>query len=249
MISTLKRLIIGSPLEELARTIHGWLTLDRPARMNQQYDRQTRTIMGRVLKRTSNCVDVGCHQGWILDDMLRIAPDGTHFAFEPLPCLFRELERKYTGRARLSNLALSDSTGNTTFQHVVTNPAESGIKAIPHIRHEKSVEITVPLGRLDDIVDKPVDFIKIDVEGAELQVLRGGLKTLQKNKPYVVFEHGSRGANSYGATPEQVFDLFRDCAMHISLMADWLSGRPALSKKEFVSQFYQTKNFYFLAHH
>jgi hypothetical protein len=130
---------------------------------------------------------------------------------------------------------------------VVTNPAESGIKAFPHIRPEKSVEITVRLGRLDDIVDKPIHLIKIDVEGAELQVLRGGLKILQTNKPYVVFEHG-RAANSYGTTPEQVFDLFRECAMHISLMSDWLSGRPALSKKEFISQFYDGKNFYFLAH-
>jgi FkbM family methyltransferase len=215
--------------------------------MNQQYDRQTRTIMGRVLRRTSNCVDVGCHQGWILDDMLRIAPDGTHFAFEPLPDLFRELERKYMGKARFYNLALSDSIGDTTFQHVVTNPAESGIKPVPHRRPEKSVEITVRLGRLDDIVDRPIDLIKIDVEGAELQVLRGGLKILQRNKPYVVFEHG-RLANSYGTTPEQVFDLFRECAMHISLMSDWLSGRSYLSKQEFISQFYDGKNFYFLAH-
>jgi hypothetical protein len=57
-------------------------------------------------------------------------------------------------------------------------------------------------------------MIKIDVEGAELLLIRGARETIAKNKPVIVFEHGLGGADSYGHTPEQVFDLLIDCGLN-----------------------------------
>ena len=58
---------------------------------NQQYDRDTRRVMQRVLHPAANCVDVGCHKGEVLELMLRYAPAGQHFGFEPIPVLFEGL--------------------------------------------------------------------------------------------------------------------------------------------------------------
>ncbi len=63
---------------------------------NQQYDRQTYQIFKKVLKPSSNCIDIGCHKGEMMDLMLKFAPLGTHYGFEPIPDMYRELIHKYS---------------------------------------------------------------------------------------------------------------------------------------------------------
>lgn len=229
--------------------------LERPPGMdlNTLYDLQTAALIERVLDRGSNCIDVGCHVGAILDHMLKNAPGGRHFAFEPLPHLFAGLREKYGGNPRVSlhEVALSDASGETTFQHVVTNPGYSGILRRRYDRpHEDVVEIRVKLARLDDIVpaDLPIRLVKIDVEGAELGVLKGGLETLRRSRPFVVFEHGLGGSDHYGTRPEMVHDLFTGLGMKVSTMADWFAGRPPLSRAALAEQFDKGINYYFLAY-
>jgi hypothetical protein len=52
-------------------------------------------------------------------------------------------------------------------------------------------------------------LIKIDVEGAEEQVLRGALETIRRHQPVVVLEHGNSAA-AYGTRPDDVFRLLCD---------------------------------------
>ena len=221
--------------------------------LNTLYDAQTAAILEKVLARDSSCIDVGCHQGLILDMILRLAPAGRHHAFEPLPHLFAGLKAKYAGMPNVSlhEVALSDAPGEATFQHVVSNPGYSGLLRRHYDRpDEQVVEIKVRLARLDDVLpaDLPVRLVKIDVEGAELQVLQGALRMLARCKPFVVFEHGRGAADCYGTRPEQVFDLFAGCGMRLSLMGDWLQGGASLGREAFVDQFDAARNYYFLAH-
>jgi hypothetical protein len=50
-------------------------------------------------------------------------------------------------------------------------------------------------------------LIKIDVEGAEQQVIEGGIRTISTHRPIVVFEHGSGAAPAYGTKPQDIFNL------------------------------------------
>lgn len=218
------------------------------------YDAQTTAVMKCILSKNSNCVDVGCHAGVFLDVVLNLAPNGTHLGFEPIPDLYRNLKEKYAVYADVSiyNYALSDSSGEASFQHVVTNKGYSGLKKRTYSGLNDTIEeIRVTTQRLDDIVPKdlPINFIKIDVEGAELQVLRGAVQTIRKYKPVIVFEHGLGAADHYGTKPEDVYELLTiQCGVRISLMQDWLKGGNTLSRAEFVEQFTQGKNYYFMAH-
>ena len=65
----------------------------------------------------------------------------------------------------------------------------------------------VELCKLDDVIRRPVDLIKIDVEGLEMSVLRGGIKTIKQHKPRILFECWSK---ERGQTIEGVFQFLRD---------------------------------------
>ncbi|MFQ3679488.1 MAG: FkbM family methyltransferase [Pseudanabaenaceae cyanobacterium] len=223
---------------------------------NAQYDRQTLAIAARVLQPTDNCVDVGAHTGSLLTEVLKWAPEGQHFAFEPLPDCFARLQQDFGDRpnVHLFNCALADKVGTTTFVHVVTNPAFSGLQPRRYFRgaiesQETVEEITVSVARLDEVIPAGVNiaWIKIDVEGGEYQVLLGAKKLLQRDRPYVVFEHGLGAADFYGTTPEMLWDLFTECTLAVSTLEGWLQGAEPLDREGFSRAFYSGE-YYFLAY-
>ncbi|MGB0424622.1 MAG: FkbM family methyltransferase [Flavobacteriales bacterium] len=207
--------------------------------------------MKRALKSTSNCVDVGSHKGEVLKEMRSLAPKGRHFAFEPIPDLFADLKQRYNGNTTIFNYALSDKEGTSTFQHVVSKPAYSGMKQRSYDHTPTINEIEVKTQTLDAILPEgtPIDLIKIDVEGAELQVLKGARSIIKSNQPLVIFEHGLGASDHYGTTPEDVFNLLvGECGLKISLLPDFLAKKESLSKDQFKDQFYTASNYYFVAH-
>ena len=206
--------------------------------------------MERVIKHDSNCIDVGASRGALLAHMVRLAPGGIHMAFEPLPEYRRALAQRFPN-VRVSELAVSDTEGRANFHHVVSNPAYSGLRRRAYERPDERIEeIVVETARLDDIVPQhlPVRFIKIDVEGAELQVLRGALDLVRRNRPFIVFEFGIGAADWYGSQPSHVYRLLTGCGLRISLMSDWLAGAGCLDERRFEQEFEECRNYYFVAH-
>ena len=231
-----------------------WLLSINQIDKNNYYDRLTYMIMERVLSASSACMDIGCHIGSFLQKMIKLSPEGTFYAFEPVPSLFDHLKNTYPSeQVFLYNIALSDQVGRTAFNYVVSNPGYSGIKRRKYDRpEEKDIQIEVLTDTLDHLFHgRVIDlrFMKIDVEGAEYLVMKGGRQLIKQNKPYIVFEHGLGGADYYGIRPEDVHDLLCDeCGLHISVLPDWLSGKEPLDRRVFCDHFYQGKDYYYLAH-
>lgn len=223
--------------------------------LNADYDLQAEQIMAKTLMKDSSCIDIGSHAGSFVDLFLKYAPQGQHFAFEPLPDLCRGLRAKYSKNSNVAvvEAALSDADGTASFTHVVSNPGYSGLRERRYDRPTEELrKIVVPVRRLDDVVPNTirVRLIKIDVEGAELQVLRGAKETLRRSRPVVIFEHGLGAADCYGTTPADVYGLLcTELGLGIHLMERWLmnSDEPALSCDEFHDEFASGRNFYFMA--
>jgi len=217
------------------------------------YDHLTRKVIQRSLEETSVCIDVGCNRGDILKIMMYYAPKGRFLAFEPLPDLYKDLVHSFAAEnIKLYDIALSNSRGNSTFNYVISDPGYSGFKKRHYDKlHEDDKQIIVKTDLLDNIVhdEERISFIKVDVEGAELQVFLGAQKTIKRNKPMIIFEFGLGGADVYGTTPEDVYDLLcMECGLKISLLDNWLCGRKPLSRERFHNQFYKQLNYYFAAH-
>ena len=236
------------------RIIRNFLTtLGIDLTKNLKYDRLTIQILEKVVSESSNCIDVGCHKGEMLDLMLKFAPLGTHYAFEPIPVMFTALQAKYPQKnVHLFNTALSDRKGTTSFNYVKNAPAYSGImKRKYDVKTPDIEEINVRLELLDHLipVEQSIQFIKIDVEGAEYGVLKGAKMVLMKYKPFVVFEFGLGASDYYFTTPEMMFELLVDeCGLRISNLSDWLKNKSPLTLMEFKASYENSEDYYFLAH-
>lgn len=218
---------------------------------NIQYNQQTFHIMKRVIKKNSNCIDIGCHKGSFFDKMIKLAPDGRHWGFEPLPKFYEKLKSKHPDPKHIVlPYALSNTEGQSTFKYIKNSPGYSGFKKRAyHIPFPKIVDIQVTKVKLDTVIDSTIkiDFIKIDVEGAELEVLLGAEKTIKRNTPFVLFEHGVGAAPYYETRPEDVFNFFSNCRMKIFTLKSWLQNMPDLNRITFIKQFHREINYYFLA--
>lgn len=185
------------------------LEVVQPVRRRDRLDNEhLRLLLAFTLDEKSNCVDIGCNHGVVLADIVRIAPSGQHYAFEPLPGLAADLRVRFPD-VDVRQVALSDRPGTATFAHVLGADGRSGLHDrnlgdMHDVRH-----IDVEIGRLDDMLprDYAPSFVKIDVEGAELQVLEGARATLSTHHPVLWFEHGHLQSGFYGTTSNNVWDL------------------------------------------
>jgi len=216
---------------------------------NQRYDSQTKRIMQIVLEHNSTFIDVGSHKGEVLSKALKIAPKGKHYAFEPIPQIHKKLDKRYGQYCDVKNIGLSDHFGETSFNHVVSNPAYSGIKQRTYPKKEKIEEITIQVDTLDNQLfdQERIDMIKIDVEGGELDVLKGAVKILNKFHPVIVFEHGKGAAEYYETTPQEVFTFLDEQHYNIFTLKAFIENTDRLTKDEFISLFNSNKEYYFLA--
>lgn len=237
-------------LKETIKQILALLHID--ITKNMKYDRQTRSIIKKAVDHTSNCLDVGCHKGEILDLFLKYAPRGKHYGFEPIPVLYTQLKKTYSGKAEILPYALSEEPGEAVFNYVKNAPAYSGLKQRKYdVEKPEIEEVKVKLEKLDNIIPKTqsIRLIKIDVEGAELGVLKGGKDTICRNKPFIIFEFGLGASDYYGNTPEQMYGfLVGECGLKMSLLKSWLNNKEPLSLEQLKEVYSKNTEYYFIAH-
>jgi len=210
--------------EEQTREILGHFREARSA-FNPMWRRELRdeyamrVALIAILRADSNAIDVGANYGAVLESIVRLAPGGTHMAFEPIPYMQERLAKRFP-TVEVRRAALSDEAGEREFSHVLDAPAYSGLRRRGDLPADATeVErIEVKTERLDDVLadrEHVPSLIKIDVEGAELQVLQGAHDTLERHRPFVLFEHGTGGADLYDTGPNDVFDLLDGIGLRI----------------------------------
>lgn len=208
--------------------------------------------MKKVIQRNSNCIDVGCHKGEILTKIIELSPEGKHYAFEPIPSFYNKLIDNFKGNVTILPFALSNTNGTTSFQFVKNAPAYSGIKKRKYaISNPEIEEITVELKKLDDVIPASIliNFIKIDVEGAEFDVLKGSKKLILRCKPIIVFEFGLGANDLYNSSPDDLFDfLTNETQLKISSLENWIKNKNSFTKSEFVNCFNSSSEYYFIAY-
>ena len=167
-----------------------------------------RLLLAFLLHPDDNCIDVGAHRGDILRDIVRAAPHGCHIAYEPLEPLHRDLVREFP-TVDVRRAAVSDHRVRESFLYVIDEPALSSFHPLSYHQGRQVRRIPVQVEDLDSSLPegyRPA-LIKIDAEGAEVQVVAGGLRTIRTHRPVVVVEFTRDAAVSFGTEPDDLFEL------------------------------------------
>jgi FkbM family methyltransferase len=214
--------------------------LNRLAPVMSQYEAILEAMYRRILSPGQCVYDIGCHAGRHARPFLElVGPLGRVIGFEPIPAMARQLRTldKATPNFTIPETALSNRSGKTSFAFAEGTPEESGLieRQYNHPELAKVRQIEVTVNRLDDYAHAQglpdPDYIKIDVEGAELDVLNGARATLTRARPILSVEYGAPGYAPYGHKAQDlwqfaqaegfvVFDLF---GYRLPTLDSWLA--------------------------
>jgi FkbM family methyltransferase len=156
--------------------------------------------------------DVGANIGWHALHLARLNPTGRVFAFEPIPDTFARLNTNIALNQATNVLALPFGLGerDESLRFFLDRSMPVGASAAKHGDAADLMEVTAQVRRLDDVAAElgvAPALLKIDVEGAELSVLRGSLECLRTNRPVIACELLRKWAKSFGYHPNDVIDL------------------------------------------
>lgn len=151
-----------------------------------------------ILSKDAVFIDVGANVGAYLFTLENHLKSENIFAFEPNHQLFKRLGRLFP-KVNLSSVALSDISTIAEFKIPVINGEKVHTRgtlqtSIKEKNEERTILQKVEVKPLDDLDLKfqKLDFIKIDVEGNEMQTLRGAKNTIEKFKPILMVEMEQR---------------------------------------------------------
>jgi FkbM family methyltransferase len=182
-----------------------------------KFEIEETSIISRLLPQTDYFIDIGANLGYYT--CLALQSGKPVVAFEPqqqnLQCLFKNLiANGWQDKAEVFPLALSESPGLLTL-YGASGPSASLVKN--WAGYSSSYKKIVPVSTLDNLITGRFSskqlFIKIDVEGAEYDVLKGAIKTLKlAPKPMWLLEICLEEFHPEGRNPDfqEIFDLFWD---------------------------------------
>lgn len=161
--------------------------------------------------------DIGANVGWYSCNIAARFPRCVVHAFEPIHRTFENLRANVelngqAGRVTLNPVALSDYDGELRFHTDPHNPGASTCASGEAT--ETTQTVTCPVTTLDNHFARTelasLDVIKCDVEGAELMVFRGGVKTIAEHKPIVFCEMLRKWSARLGYHPNDIITLFAE---------------------------------------
>lgn len=167
-----------------------------PIFLSGRVERPVQQTMAEQLRPGQTVFDIGANVGFfsVLAAHL-VGSTGMVYAFEPVPDNARTVRENASlngfQHVKVVEKAATDHAGRELL--ILTRDAGGATLASTNEHPPDAVrEMTVELIRIDDMVSagtlRPPDFIKIDVEGAEIAVMRGMQQTLQDHHPLVLFE-------------------------------------------------------------
>jgi FkbM family methyltransferase len=179
-----------------------------------EYDRLSCSIIRRFLAEDAFAVDVGANVGALTLLMAKIVRSGQVIAIEPGPLICERLRSNLRlnpnleKKVRVFQVGLADKAGSLMWSEDQSNRGNAGLLG--------GVGSPVEVVTLDSIIasigTERLDFIKIDVEGMEYEVIVGASDSIQKYRPVIYYEtlepfRAYRGFDIYGKIYNRLHEL------------------------------------------
>ena len=171
----------------------------------------------KSIKPGMNVFDVGANIGdTALHFSKSVGSAGKVFAFEPDPANYIKLQtniaKNNASNITSFNIGLGSERGTMKLYKV--DPNNKGMNRMFLNRKDDSDFVEVSIEKVDDVMNQlsypEIDFIKIDVEGFELEVLKGAKQLLEKFKPELFIEMDDSFLNANNASIKQVIQFLSE---------------------------------------
>jgi len=181
-----------------------------------EFERMETEFVKRLLRRDMTVVDAGAHHGlYTLLASKRVGWDGRVIAIEPSPreCarLEKHLRMNRCSNTELVTCALGEDPGEAEL-YLVDGIHDWCNSLRPPAVDEPVRTVRVSVRRLDDVLAESgvtkVDFMKLDVEGAELSVLYGAMKLLHReSRPAILAEVQDSRTKAWGYAAREILQF------------------------------------------
>ena len=158
-----------------------------------------------IIEKSNVILDIGGHVGYHSIAYNKFNPSAKIMTFEPQNSMFLLLEsnvkaNKLDDKIKVFNLAVGDKIRKTTLSNKITD----GLHANTQLEYGTNKEFNlaglsigfdgevVEMITVDSLMLESLDYMKIDVEGAEILVLMGAEETIKKFKPIICFEYNHK---------------------------------------------------------
>ena len=188
------------------------------------YEPETTAAFKEYLKPGMTVLDIGANLGyytWLASGL--VGDQGSVFSFEPEPAnyslLLANIKKWNRHNIVPLNKAVSEHVGHATLQLSAKNGCHSLVAAV-----DPTGKVDVETVSIDALAEQRglqrLDFIKIDVEGAELPAFKGMRKTLERFSPAIVFELNPKFQSQAGYTTDELVGFFKDLGYSIAYLED-----------------------------
>ncbi|HOZ36487.1 MAG TPA: FkbM family methyltransferase [bacterium] len=235
--------------------LYPWMTLGLKKLITKSHYADEFTALGKLIKKDDVVFDVGANAGVLSVYMSRlIGENGRLYAFEPIRetyyLLKENLALNRCENTRAENVALDSENGTKIMHCFEKNNSEWNSFGAPNfdgVTPNKKVEIRAET--IDNYARQNkvewIDFLKIDVEGFEREVLKGARRMLSEERiKYLSFEISQIPITAAGIKPKEVFDLLAQYGYQIYKFEP-ASGKfsgPYHDSDDFCLNFYAARN-------
>ena len=234
-----KKFIILSPVKNDSRSI--------PVEIFnfKKFEPSESQILFNIAKKSKNIIDIGANLGWYSINFSQLKNVNSIHSFEPIQETFKLLKRHVKlndcKKVVLNNIGLLDNEKNIPF--FVSN--ELGSASIKNIQNKKKIKkVLCKISTLDSYIKKKkikCDLIKVDTEGSELQVFKGAINTIKKNKPVIFTEMLRKWTSKFNHHPNDIINFFNNLDYSCYFVRN-----KKLKKILKITNFTKETNFFFL---
>lgn len=219
-----------------------------------EYEREELNMVMRIIQCLSNengggiMWDIGANLGWYTLNVCKQFKNIESYAFEPVRETYLQMahnvEINQLSNCRLYNIGFTNKNEKEQFYY---NTASSGASSLVNLREDENTKIIeCSFERLDDFAAKNnikgMDFVKCDVEGAELLVYQGGIKTIEKFKPIIFSEMLRKWSAKFNYHPNDIIEMLSAIGYECFVII----GKEQLTRIEEVTEETEETNYFFL---
>lgn len=224
------------------------IALTRPEALGTVINDQMATeLVTQLCDHHKTFLDVGSHIGSILSAVSSQSKTIKLIGIEAIPDKAKKLGQKFPN-AEIHQCAVGNQEGEVSFYINTQKSGYSSLKQNSHNLESNTVEIKVPITRLDTLISSNnVDVIKLDVEGVELEVLYGSKNLIKNNRPVIMFESGPSVEENWIETKKEMWSLLTALDYEVFTPNRVAHNSPALSQETFIESHYyprRTTNYF-----